>query len=138
LTAVRLVAPQTVRLVDGTTLSATTGDWLIATGQTLLDVVRAAAFPGPYEVVVDQQRVLSPDDRHQIEAVAGIGSTDSPAALLAAIRRLASIAIGGVDLPFTPGQLEELKHRAEKRGRTVAQEIEAVVARIHDELFWHS
>lgn len=53
-----------------------------------------------------------------------------------AIDRLASIAIGDIRLPFTPGQLAELQHRAAKRGRTVEQEMRAVVSRIEEELFY--
>lgn len=52
------------------------------------------------------------------------------------IERLASIKIGDIRIPFTPGQLSELQHRASKRGHTVEQEMRAVVARIEDELFY--
>ena len=44
--------------------------------------------------------------------------------------------IGDIRIPFTPGQLAELQHRASKRGRTVEAEMRAVVARIEDELFY--
>ena len=79
---------------------------------------------------------LSPIDCGQVEDTLGIGSTQSVAKLLAAIDRLASIKIGDIRIPFTPGQLAELQHRAQKRGRTVEAEMKAVVARIEDELFY--
>jgi hypothetical protein len=78
---------------------------------------------------------LSPAECRQVEELTGLGSTRSALSLIAAIDRLAAIRIGDVRLPFTPGQLSELQHRAVKRGHTVEQEIRAAVARIEDELF---
>lgn len=138
LTATRLTADQEVRLADGSLASPASGDWIIGQGKQVLAVVKAAVFPGVYEIIEDQQRILSAADRHALEGTLGIGATDSAASLLAAVQRLARISIGDVPIPFTPGQLEELQHRATKRGRTVAQEIQAVIDRIKDELFWHS
>lgn len=66
----------------------------------------------------------------------GLGTTMSAEALLKAVNRLGTIKIGDIRIPFTPGQLEELQHRAGKRGRTVEMEMRAVVARIEDELFY--
>jgi hypothetical protein len=79
---------------------------------------------------------LSPLDCNELEAVTGLGSTRTPQHLLAAVERLASIKIGDIRLPFTPGQLAELQHRAAKRGHSVEAEMRAVVARIEDELFY--
>jgi hypothetical protein len=59
----------------------------------------------------------------------------TPADLVAAIERLASIAIGAVKVEFSPGQLEEIAHRAAKRGRSVEAELNAAVDRIKDEIF---
>ena len=73
---------------------------------------------------------------HTIEETTGLGTTASGPELLRAVERLASIQIGDVRIPFTPGQLSELQHRAHKRGRSVAEEMKAVVARIEDELFY--
>jgi hypothetical protein len=71
-----------------------------------------------------------------LEDITGLGSTQSAAALLKAVERLAAIKIGDIRIPFTPGQLHELQHRAQKRGRTVEAEMRAVVARIEDDLFY--
>ena len=65
-----------------------------------------------------------------------LGQRARVGALLTAVKRMAKIEIGGVALTFTPGQLEELAFRAKKRGHTVQQEMEAVVKRIEQELFW--
>jgi hypothetical protein len=79
---------------------------------------------------------LSPAECRQLEDLTAQGSTRSAASLTAMIERLASIKIGDIRIPFTPGQLSELQHRASKRGHTVEQEMRAVVARIEDELFY--
>jgi len=72
----------------------------------------------------------------RLEETLGIGATRSFEQLVKAVERLAAIKVGEIKLPFTPGQLTELKHRAEKRGRTIEQEMKAVVDRIRDELFY--
>src|SRR5262245_24853740 len=73
---------------------------------------------------------LSPIDCGRVEELLGLGSARSVETLLAAVARLGSINVGEIRLPFTPGQLEELKHRAQKRGRTLEAEMKAVVDRI--------
>jgi hypothetical protein len=80
--------------------------------------------------------VLSPADVRQLDELLGLGATVSGERLVQAIERLASIKVGDIRIPFTPGQLAELSHRAQKRGRTVDAEMRAVVARIEDELFY--
>ena len=87
----------------------------------------AAAAPGLHLSVVECD---------QIAAALGLGVKPTAASILTAIDRLASVRIGDIRIPFTPGQLAELQHRAGKRGRTVEAEMRAVVARIEDELFY--
>lgn len=125
-------------LLDGTEVFAHIGDWVIydPSGSVVIGVLTAAAFPGPYEIVAEGTLTLSKAEREQLEATSGVGSTRTPADLIRAVQRLARIRIGDVNVPFTPGQLEELQHRAIKRGQTVQQTIQAVVDRIRDELFW--
>jgi hypothetical protein len=79
---------------------------------------------------------LTPVEVDQIAQALGLGARPTGPSILAAIDRLAAIRIGDIRLPFTPGQLDELRHRAMKRGRTVEAEMRAVVARIEDELFY--
>jgi hypothetical protein len=79
---------------------------------------------------------LSPRDCTQLEETLGLGATRTREDFLAAVGRLASMKIGDIRIPFTPGQLYELQYRAQKRGRSVEAEMKAVVARIEDELFY--
>lgn len=127
-------------LADGTPCYARVGDWVIYGGQgaQVIGVIAPADFPAPYEIVTEGSLTLSRAEREQIEATTGVGTTQTAAALLAAVQRLARITIGEVALPFTPGQIEELQHRAQKRGQTVQQALQAVVDRIHDEIFHHA
>lgn len=77
-----------------------------------------------------------PAECHQLEETLGLGATRSPESFVAAVARLASMKIGDIRIPFTPGQLAELQHRAQKRGRSLEAEMKAVVARIEDEIFY--
>lgn len=113
------------------------GEWVLYAGSSPVAtaVIPAAEFPGIYEIVAEGTLTLSKHERELIEAATGIGTTGSGASLISGIQRLARIAIGDVQIPFTPGQLEELQHRAEKRGQTVQQAVQAVIDRIRDEIF---
>lgn len=79
---------------------------------------------------------LSRTEVSTLEAVLGVSVPLTPSSLLTAVERLASMKIGDIRIPFTPGQLAELQHRAQKRGRTIEAEMRAVVARIEQELFY--
>lgn len=79
---------------------------------------------------------LDPRDCNRLEEIVGLGATRSAESLVLAVDRLASMRIGDIRIPFTPGQLSELQHRAQKRGRTVEAEMKAVVDRIQDEIFY--
>jgi hypothetical protein len=136
LTAVRVPVPTTVTLVDGVQVPASAGDWLLARGAHTYRVLTPDQLATEFERVVPGQLTLTPADCQAIEAVVGLGTTDTVAKLLAAIARLASVKIGDIRIPFTPGQLSELQYRAQKRGRTVEAEMRAVVSRIEDELFY--
>ncbi len=133
---VRIGESQAVTLPDDVTVVARPGDWIVQVGHVPISVVSSTAFPAPYELVEEGSLTLSRLDREDLDGLLGLGASQSADALVAAARRLARLSIGEVDLPFTPGQLEELHYRAGKRGQTVAQAVEAVVDRIKDELFW--
>ena len=75
-------------------------------------------------------------DVSRLEAFLGVSVPLTAATLLMHVERLTAVHLGDVRIPFTPGQLAELNHRAQKRGRTLDQEIRAVVARLQDELFY--
>jgi hypothetical protein len=137
LTAVRLATAQPVQLADGRELVASAGDYLITRGRTSVDVVGPSQLSVRYEI---EERVcaLSSETCLRLEQTTGIGSTRTPHDLVLAVERLAKISIGTIQIDFTPGQLEEITHRATKRGRTVQQELQAVVDRIREEIFWRS
>lgn len=80
--------------------------------------------------------VLCAEPLEQIDRELGIGATRDTTALLSAIRSWAGITIGDIRLQFSPAQLAEIAHRAEKQGKTP----EAVVADIVSQLegaFFH-
>jgi len=74
--------------------------------------------------------ILSGDTLEQVDQLLGLGSTASPAAFLQAVEGWAGITIGDIRLAFTPAQLGEIAHRAEKQGKTP----EAIVADIVEQL----
>jgi hypothetical protein len=80
--------------------------------------------------------VLDAQTCRQLDDILGLGATLSATHLVKAVDRLGSMRIGDIRIPFTPGQLAELQHRAQKRGRTVEAEMRAVVARIEEEIFY--
>lgn len=137
LLAVQATSAQTIELPDGSKHAVQKGDWLISRGQTLVDWARMFALDERYEYVQSGELKIPVHLAKEIERSVGIGATRDAATLVKAIERVAAIEIGRVRIDFTPGQLEELKARAVKRGRTVQQELEAVVSRIKDELFWN-
>lgn len=135
LTAVQ-TTPSVVETVDGRQIPAMLGDWLITKGDQVLDVIPETKLHDHYETVFTGGLKLSAEVCRLIEDRVGLGTTGSEDFLLAGLTRLASIKIGEVEVAFTTGQMEELAARAAKRGVTVKQTIEAVVARLRDELFW--
>jgi len=114
------------------------GDWLITQGRLTVDLVGSTALTTRYEVLDPRDQTLPPEARDRLERTLGLGATRTPEDLITAVERLAAISIGSIHIEFTPGQLEEIKYRATKRGRTVEQELQAVVDRIKEELFWRS
>lgn len=113
------------------------GDYLIHRGAQVIDVCDEATLKRSY-MVVEEGLFVPKETCDLIECITGVGTARTPKELLAAIDRLAFIEIGGIRIQFTPGQLEEIKHRAEKRGYTVAQELGRIVDRIKDEIFFRS
>jgi hypothetical protein len=136
LVAVRVTEPRVLDLADGHDVPAKPGDWLITKGAQTLRVVPAMLFARDYEPIIPAQLTLTAADCGALEDRLGLGTTESVTKLLAAIDRLAAIKVGDVRIPFTPGQLAELQHRAAKRGRTVEAEMRAVVSRLEEELFY--
>lgn len=115
--------------------SSTSGDpvdQVVADIRTLIVQMRQRMARSP----INGSLLLSQPDCQRLEDTLGLGATQTVETLVKAVERLASMKIGDIRIPFTPGQLAELQHRASKRGRTVEAEMRAVVARIEDELFY--
>lgn len=100
-----------------------------------MDAATPAHLDQRYETIEEGALSLPAAACRQLDETLGIGATRTAVQLIAAVERLARIEIGTIRIGFTPGQLEELAHRAEKRGHTVLQELQAVVRRIEDEIF---
>ena len=137
LTAVRVAVPTLIVLADGREIPARAGDWIIAQGRTIVDCVGAAALAQRY-THEEGGRLLPATTCDRLEATTGLGSTRTPEDLVSAVERLACIHVGTIKIDFTPGQLEEIHQRATKRGRTIKQELQAVVDRIREEIFWRN
>lgn len=137
LTATKVTTARPVELPDGTRLDpCPVGWWLIARGQSqVIAAVSPAQLTASYDLVREGDCTIPVEICQRIEQTTGIGSTRSGELLAAAVERLATIAIGDVRIAFTPGQLDEIKHRAIKRGHTVAQEIQAAVDRVASAIF---
>ncbi len=71
----------------------------------------------------------------ELESVLGGGSLVSERDLIEKVRRLARIQFGDHRFEITPGQLEELKYRATKTGRTVEQLVADLYRRMSVDLF---
>jgi serine/threonine protein kinase HipA of HipAB toxin-antitoxin module len=135
---VRLATEQDVQLADGRTVHAVVGDWLITRGRMIIDVIGPALITERYQIVDGAERMLTAAVRTRLEQTLGLGATRNVDALIEAVERLAKIEIGEIRIEFTPGQLEEIKYRATKRGQTVPQALQAVIDRIKEEIFWRS
>ena len=138
LTATRVQHAGLIELVGGGRVRVSVGDWILTRGQSIVDWTPSSAFDTQYESLVDHELRLSPALVARLEQTLGLGSGRDPAVLVEAVERLAAISIGTVRVDFTPGQLEEIKHRAGKRGHTVEQELRAAVDRVKDEIFHRS
>jgi hypothetical protein len=138
LTAVRLATDQAITLPDGRVKSAVAGDWLITRNRITIDLCGPAQLAERYQVVDGNERMLSTAICTRLEETLGIGATRNVDSLVDAVERLARISVGEIHVDFTPGQLDEIKQRATKRGQTIQQALQAVVDRIREEIFWKS
>lgn len=128
-------AGQMVRTARQTLVVPGPTDYVIYSGNAVLDVVPADKLTKGYEVKAEGALLLGGPTRRKLDEILGIGATQTEEAVVAAAQRLASLTIGDQHIDFTPGQWEELARRAARNGRSVADEVSKVVARIEDELF---
>lgn len=78
---------------------------------------------------------LTGDVLETLEKILGGGSVVGPEDLQRKVERLAGISFRHVRLPFTPGQLEALKEKADRQGLTVEQLVERTAPRIYEQFF---
>lgn len=135
-TATRIIHPGVYPLATGRVEQAHPGDWLISRGSTIFQVLTPAAFDSLCEPVVEGGLFIPPVSCAILERTLGVGSCRSLAALQTRVDQLARLEIGGIRVDFTPGQLDELAHRAAKRGLTVEEEVRRVVEKLSGDLFW--
>jgi len=137
LTAAPVATPgQIIRTLDGLLVQGHEGDWVLTTADgQILRVVSAAVLEQGYEPVEDAALAIPGMIVRQLEDRLGPGACRTPESLLAAVRRLAQIGVGEVEIAFSPGQLEEIAHRARRNNRTVEQELQWIVRRLEDDLF---
>jgi hypothetical protein len=84
------------------------------------------------------QRVLAltGEDLQTLDTLLGVGSSVDARSLVRAVRAFAGITIGGVTVDFSPAQLAEIQHRAEKQGKTPEAVVQDIVAQMTDMFFW--
>lgn len=126
---------QVVSRVDQQLIMTKPGDYLVTQGSLILAVVDEKTLENEYDTKQDGEMLIAPAIKRKLEDRLGLGSCANGVALLGAVERLAKISAGEIEIQFTPGQLEELNHRASKNNRTLTQELQIVVKRIEDELF---
>lgn len=101
-----------------------------ATDLMVAQLDRFRGIPATDRVVVIDSRT-----RAALEAILHGGSLRDSADLLAKVQRLGAIKIGEVRLDFSPGQLEELKHIANRNRRQVKDVVLETVRRIENQFF---
>jgi hypothetical protein len=87
------------------------------------------------EVPAGRALVLTGEALEEVDRLLGLGSTQTPLALLEAIRAWAGITIGGIRLEFTPAQLAEIAYRAEKQGKTPEAIVQDIVSQMEQSFF---
>lgn len=80
--------------------------------------------------------VVTGADLQALEQTLGGGALATGADLLARVHRWAGITIGDIRLQFSPAQLAEIAHRAEKQGRSPETIVREIVSQMEHEFFW--
>ena len=133
--AVPVVRPQQVSLPDGTFITTQVGEWMITREERVVDVVSTHELRKRYEPTEKEGVLVSGDTRSRIERSLGVGSTETPEMLATAVERLARLTIGDIRVDFTPGQWEEIRHRATKMGLHPKAVIQRLVDRFLQDLW---
>jgi len=134
LTAWHPAQAQRVVLPSGYSIYAAIGDWIVANGERIVDVVPPDQFDRCYEFV-SQSLTLPDKARADLDRVLGLGATHSANDLVFAVDRLARLQIGEIVVELTPPQWEELKKRAAVQNQPVRVFMERLVAKFTQDLW---
>jgi hypothetical protein len=135
LVAIPVVQDRWVNLPNGEGMEAGVGDWLIARGEEIVDVASDKRLHEVYEPAERVGLILQDQFRFRAEKALGIGSTETPEMLCAAIERLARLKVGDVEVSFTPGQWEHLAHRAGKMGISTGELVRRIAEKISQDIW---
>lgn len=117
-------------------LYARAGDLQITKSDgTVENVVPPELLNAMYERVDEGSLTLSADHITRLGKLLQFGGTRSSESLVQAVEQLVHVSIGGVDIEWTPAQVDELKHRASKRGWTVEQYVKFLVDRFTQDMW---
>ena len=135
-TARQLTEPQEISTIHGPQRGQA-GDYVVSYDNGIAyQVVSEGEFLRDYQTVGEQQGLtLNPEQITRIAKCVRFGAAASAAELTTAIEAISHVQIGGVDVPFSPAQIAELKLRAQKRGQTPEQYTKMIVDHILDNFF---
>lgn len=105
---------------------ATTPEQLIAR-----QLQRFGDFPVTVRTVL-----VAGDDLEALETTLGGGQVKDGADLLKKVHQWAGITIGNIRVDFSPAQLDEIAHRAEKQGKDPQTIVDDIVRQIAEQFFW--
>lgn len=136
LTAHQPLAPTTLTMPNGYEIDALPGkDVILSRGGVPVQVLPLARFHKEYEPADPRALTLSGADRATIERTLGFAATETPQHLVTAITRMARLSIGQIEVDFSPGQWEELSHRAAKMRLTTGDLVKRIVGKLTQDLF---
>lgn len=133
--AVPVLDERRVTLVDGSIAYARVGDWIICRGQSPIGCLPDPVFRDRYEPVQEGILVIDGPNRAVLESQLGFGMTRDADTLTAAVRRLAYLKVGTVEISFSVTQWQEIARRAEKRRQSIAQWMQQTVDRLLQDLW---
>lgn len=83
----------------------------------------------------DRVVVVDPKVRNRLEQILGGGSLKDAEDLLQKVEGLADIQIGEIRVEFSPGELKQMKHWANRQGKAVDYIVKDIVTRIKLTIF---
>lgn len=130
-------APKAYSTIQGRVETAYPGDWILSYDNgVIVAVCGPQEYARTYEPLVEvPELTLTPADLTALAPCLRFGATNSARDLVQAVQSLAVVQIGEVTVPFTPGQIAELKLRADKRHMPYDAYVRLIVQHILDNFF---